>query len=134
MKKLFLILFIFLFSCQKDETQVNDPNAIFNTKNWKVTFYFNNNTPPNIFDNFIFEFSDNPMEGCAEWMDGICPSGVFGGYYDIIISDGTTKFNIILPPNNNLNQITGIWEIIIINSNTIHLRRLNTNQQIIFNR
>lgn len=133
MRKLLIFLFFFI-SCYKEEPQVNDPNAIFNTQNWKVTLYVNNGQQSNVFNNFIFEFNDNPMEGCAEWMDGKSPLGVFGGYYDIIISDGLTKFNIILPPTFNLNQINGVWQVIIINSNTIHLKRFDTNQQIVFNR
>lgn len=136
MKKLFTLILLFLFSCYKEEPQINDPNAIFNTKGWNITLYSTNNNSSNIFNNYIFEFTDNPAVGCAEWMDGKCPLGVYGGYYEIKISDGKTKFNIILPPAFNLNQITGLWEVVIINSNTIHLRRLSNtgNQKLIFSR
>lgn len=126
MRTLIFICLLFL-GCQKDSSPINDPNAIYNTKGWVISLYSVNNNPSDVFTNYIFEFNDNPAIGCAEWMDGKCPSGVFGGYYDIILNDGLTRFNIILPPSFNLNQITGLWEIVIINSNTIQLKRLNGN-------
>ncbi len=135
MKKICLML-LFLFSCNKEEPQINNPNAIFNTSGWVVKTYTINNNPSNVFNNYTFEFTDNPIPGCPEYMDGKSPLGVFGGYYEITYADKTIKFKIILGPAFNLNQIIGVWNVIVINNNTIHLVRLNNqdNQVLVLNR
>lgn len=137
MKKILLVLFVFLLSCTKEEEVVlYDPNSILNTQNWKVTTYVNNGVSSNVFNSYTFSFSINETPGCPDWMDGKCIGGVFGGHYFIFLEQGINKFKIILPNTWNLNEINGTWEIYIINSNTIHLKRISNdkNQRIVFQR
>lgn len=135
MKKILLILLI-LIGCQKEETPINDINAIRNTKGWFVNEYCINGKKSSDYTNYVFEFYDAIKIGCPDNMDGKSPLGVFGGYYEIVTVNNKLCFKIIQGNVFNLNQIIGVWEIVVINGNTIYLIRLNNKdrQDIIFSR
>ena len=126
----------FIVSCQKEYSPVNDLQGFRNTSGWRVEEYSVNGKRSGVFTNYIFEFYDNEKIGCPDNMDGKSPYGVFGGYYEIVTINDNLCFNIIQPKVFNLNQIVGVWDIVVINRNTIYLIRLNNNdkQEIVFNR
>lgn len=99
-------------------------SEIKNTKDWVITSYTINGVKQNLYQGYIFNISDNPKVGCADWFDGICDYGVFGGYIDIIDNNQKYRVNILLPEIWNLQNITGFWDVIVINGNTIHLIRV----------
>jgi len=136
MRNLLLILLFFIVSCQKEYSPVNDLQGFRNTSGWRVEEYSVNGKRSGVFTNYIFEFYDNEKVGCPGNMDGKSPLGVFGGYYEIVTVNKKLCFNIIQANVFNLNQIIGVWEIVVINGNTIYLIRLNNKdrQDIIFSR
>lgn len=135
MKRLLLVLLFPLLTCTKDSSGVVNFEIIKNNSIWRVKTFIEGEIEYNTFKYHIFKFIDNEMPNCADWMDGDCPGYIFGGYY--LISDnpgGGSRFSIILPQLCDLDKIVGEWTIILINKNTIHLKRItsNTTQELIF--
>lgn len=135
MRRLLLLLLFPLLTCTKDSGGGVDFEIIKNNSVWKVSTFIDGGMQYNTFRFHIFKFLDNEMPDCADFMDGSCPGYIFGGYYLIEDKpDGGARFSIILPQLCNLDKIVGEWTIILINKNTIHLKRItsNTTQELIF--
>lgn len=122
MRNILLTFILLIFGCIKDSPIiVNNPSEILNTSQWSVLIYYKDKKLSSVFDGYTFTFSVNTTPNCPDWFHGSCQHGNFGGHYFI---NDKGQFTIVLPTSFNLNELNGSWEIIIINKNTIYLKRI----------
>lgn len=124
MIRLILLTLLLFLGCTKEQIPQTDISDVQNTHGWRITEYYVNGVRSNMFDGYVFSISDNIQIECADYFDGTCSYGVFGGYIDIIQDNQKYRVNILLPEVWNLQNITGFWDVIVINGNTIHLIRV----------
>lgn len=122
-KRFLLLFFILLLNCGKD-VEINTIHITGNT--WTVSEYYEGGVRRNDFIAYKFNFIDNEVINCSDFLDIQCPGWTIGGYYSLTTLEGRTILKILLPDLCGLEYIVGEWEVCLLNENKFIIARKNS--------
>jgi len=136
MNKIFLILFISLLACTKEDSitpkKLAEPKKIFNnTSNWMISKYIENGSDSTkIMSKYWANFSEDAT--CAERLIFKHPLSEIWAVWEIYDYADGTIIKFWIPQNNVFTRLEGEWYFNKLTINEIYLFR--DNQQLIFKR